>query len=759
MAAGCKQEVLPEPWGEAENPDTYGVYFPPQATSTSLQLEADDPTEVVYRVRRSNILDPIIVPVVLTVTSGDEEIQNPETLFNIEPIAFDSGEEEAKFKITFPDTEIGKEYTINIRIEDPKYISVYGKKETGISFTVLRANWKSIGIGKWRDDIVSSIYSGIKYPNAEIEVEIFEREDLPGYYRMQAFTPDFVYSLFGQRLETENAWTFIDASDPDAVWLPRQSTGLQINSADGVIHIASSIDKIFSMDASENAYGTLENDIITFPIQGILVNLPGYNATGWFAVNSNGLHRIMLPGAREYDYSVELAKEEAVNGIMNISVAFGADVNTVRYKIYEGTLDDAQASLNAQDLDDGKAAFDGQINATGNIEIKNMPSGKYTLVACTYADGSDAMRGYGFIPFGYVAAGDQRPIVLNFGLEATNEFAGIGISTDNSARFYVYGEDIESLRMSLARTSRLEGIDPLVYVEAVGTDFTAEELDMVNGGHYSRLISPLNGDSDYTLILLADNGYTKEVFTTTYKTTGKFNPLLETYSYNDFIAATPNKTGLLSKTYTLYGVNLMDEEPQLRRIGSVTLADDTANDSYTSTEIIDYIRIKGMTGLSFDNGETGILGPYIPGTSGLSLYLGEFGLFAQQAPLGQVGGSDIMVGFIPDEDMNIYTGLGMFAGKVADGYYAVVPNPDAMAQGFTFNYFCAFNSGGIYAMLCDMVLVDDSMNPVLPGQTVMKSNTEHYKALKAAIEPKLPELLRNTPRTIGDDMHFPVKVK
>ncbi len=759
MAVGCGQDELPNPYGEADDPNNYGVYFPPQTSPTNLQLEAKDPAQVVYRVRRTNVLDPIIVPTVITVTSGDEEIADPDKIFKVEPIAFDSGEEEAKFKITFNEAEVGKEYTVNIRIEDPKYISVYGKKETGISFTVLRANWKSLGIGKWRDDIITSMYGGISNPNAEIDVEIFEREDLPGYFRMQVFTGDFVYALFGQRLETENNWTVIDASDPDAVWIPRQSTGLQINSSDGVINIASNVDKIFSMDASENSYGTYENGIITFPIQGILANLPGYSSTGWYAVNSNGLQRIMLPGAREYDYSVTLTKGELANGTMNANVAFGTDVNMIRYKIYEGTLDDAQVSLYAQDLDDGKESFDGEMTTAGTLEIKDIPSGKYTLVACSYAEGSEGMRGYGFMTFGYIAEGDERPIVLDFGLEATNEFAGMGISTDNAARFYVYGEDIESLKMSIVRTQRIAGIDPLEYVETVGTKFTAEELRSVNEGHYSTMITSLNGNSEYTLILLADNGYVKEVFTTTYTTTGTFNPLLESYSYMDFVTENPNKTELLSKSYSLYGVNLMDEEPQLRRIGSVSLADDIENDMYTSSEIIDYIRVKGMTGLTFDNGETGMLAPYLPGTSGLSLYKGEFGLYAQSAPVGQVGGSDIMCGFVPDEDMNIYMGLGMFAGKVADGYYAFVPNPDAMAQGFTFGYFCAFNSAGIYSMLCDMILVDDSVNPVLPDKKSMESRKEHYKALKASIAKGIPDLLRNKPLIIGEDMRYPVKVK
>ena len=35
---------------------------------------------------------------------------------------------------------------------------------------------------------------------------------------------------------------------------------------------------------------------------------------------------------------------------------------------------------------------------------------------------------------------DKVSVILNIGLEATNEFAGQGITTDNAAKFWAYGE-------------------------------------------------------------------------------------------------------------------------------------------------------------------------------------------------------------------------------------------------------------------------------------------------------------------------------
>lgn len=99
-------------------------------------------------------------------------------------------------------------------------------------------------------------------------------------------------------------------------------------------------------------------------------------------------------------------------------------------------------------MDDTKT-FDGEIAASGVIRVENKTTGKYTLVGCIY-DAEGAMQGYTFISFGYIAKGDAKPVILTMGLEATNEFAGQGITPDNSAKFYAFGEEIESATYGLS---------------------------------------------------------------------------------------------------------------------------------------------------------------------------------------------------------------------------------------------------------------------------------------------------------------------
>ena len=88
------------------------------------------------------------------------------------------------------------------------------------------------------------------------------------------------------------------------------------------------------------------------------------------------------------------------------------------------------------------------------------------------------------------------------GLEATNEFAGQGITPDNSAKFYAFGENIESVTYGLFRTDRIEGKNHDELLDAKGLKFTAEQLASLNDGHFSTMFTGLNGDSAYTLLLV-----------------------------------------------------------------------------------------------------------------------------------------------------------------------------------------------------------------------------------------------------------------
>lgn len=703
--AGCSDDPTYTK-GAEENPDNYGVYFPQQDSPVEVEVDPADEATVTYKVRRAKYLDAITVPVEITTSE--------EGILEIEPITFGPGEQETEFTVSFSKAEEGVKYTCEIRIEDPHYISLYGPRATGLSFSVIRAGWEPVTSadgthtkGKWRDEILSNVYSlssaGFN-PYPEIEVEIFQRSDIPGYYRMKVYGDEMLKALAGGpvNFQGRDLYTFVDARDPDKVFIPYQSTGLTLVTDDGELRIASNVSENFMMDESTGQYGTLKDGVITFPAQSLLIELEK-TAGAFYRANRDGMLRILLPGVEVPDYTVTLAKSEPADGVVNIQASFVADARAMKFSLFEGVLDAGQTSLAAQDMDASKN-FDGEIEGSGTIRIENKATGKYTLVGCIYGEGDNTMRDYVSISFGYIAKGDQRPVILTMGLEATNEFAGQGITPDNSAKFYAFGEDIESVTYGLFRTDRIEGKNYDELLDAKGTKFTAGQLASLNDGHFSTMFTGLNGDSAYTLLLRAGNGYIHKIIQADYRTTGQYNPALDTFEYTDFLPAKeqPSLDYLKSTAWNYYAFNYTDAKPVRRKIGQVTIEENAEQ----SSKDLPVLNVKGLSGVEFQEGGA-LLGMYMPGVSMFAGYNGALALFTDQnLTTGIYEGQTVTMGFVPLENSNVYFGYGMFMGAVADGYLYCVPSPATLEQGLTFSFLFSGSPSTLFSLMGEMMLVD-----------------------------------------------------
>lgn len=720
--------------GQQDDPDNYGVYFPTQKISTTVEVDPADKAEVSFRVRRGKYLDAITVPVEITTSE--------EGILQIDPIVFAPGEQETEFKVAFPDAVEGVKYTCDIRIKDPKYVSIYGPRATGLSFSVIRAGWKLVTSedgqytkGKWRDEIISDAYSLPSKsfnPYPEIEIEIYERKDIPGYYRMKVFGAELLEELAGGAVSFQgrDVTTILDARNPEKVFFPYQSTGLTLVSADGELSFASSVTENFIMEESAGQYGKLENGIITFPAESILFELETESGT-FFRGNRNGMLRILLPGVEVPDYTVTLAKREPVDGVVEIPVTFVADAKKMRYAVFEGVFDDGQASLTAQDLDAAKqveGTFDGTIEKSGTIRVENRKTGKYTLVGCVYDD-KDVMREYAFISFGYVAADDEMPVILTFGLEATEEYAGLGITPDNSAKFYAYGEQIESVTYGLFRTDRIRSRTADELLDAGGTKLTAEQLAALNDGHLSLMLKGLVGDTDFTFYLRADNGYVKKIFEGTYRTTGVYNPAMDTFEIEDFLSASEQPTidYLTSTVWNYYAMNLMlDKEPVREKIGQVTMEMNLkeSNDKQT------ILNIRGLSGIEFDSGGD-LFGLYQPTiTDPDNKQPGALVVASSdEKTSGTYQGEKVSMGFLSLEKPElIYTGGCMILGAVTEGCLYCVPSPAAKAEtGLTFTVLYTASQYNLFSMMMEMLLIDPAKDV---GETLSSAALERVAALR-----------------------------
>lgn len=678
VLAGCTDDVTYDR-GENENPDNYGVYFPTQTNPTEVDLDPTDATTLTYTVRRTTDMDAITVPVVVTAT--------PSNVFQIGAIEFAEGQTETVFEVNFPDAEIGVTYDVNIRIEDTQYIPIYGERSSGMDFTVTRAKWNLVvgeggeTTGKWRDDIIGSAF-GVTNAGAEKDVEIYEREDRPGYYRIyDVYNAAYMESLFGRPAGTgfRSVYTIVDATDPDNVWCPIQSTGATLG-GDGEISFGSFCHENYPDYASATNYGTNADGVITFPINGMIL---GFATTpGMFNGNRSGLLRLMLPGAKVYDYSLALSAAEPVDGKVAISARLGSDVARVKYAFFEGALNDAQASLNAIAMDDGDIAFDGEITASGVITAEMEETGRYTLIANVYNE-AGAMQAYQFVPFGYVKAGDEMAVVMTAKAELTSQYEAMGITPENSIRAIFYGENIESGKWGLFKTEELAGYTEAQLAQVAaqfGKAFTADELDDINGDGFSTMVTGLIGGTNYTLLTTVYNGYYNKLFVVEQTTQGDPDPKQIHYMAED-VAGGLAKAELF-KTWNYYAVDQFEDSSDRVLLGQVTITENTEDD----TADVDYVNVSGLTtlagGLSTGNDTFPV--EYYNGM----LYPASGHYF------GQVENYHVANRFTTEENTSLYNGSGLFIGaSVGEGYYAFVPSPNIIAQGLTVTgmYFAAYS--------------------------------------------------------------------
>ena len=613
--ASCVDEPEYTP-GEPDLENCYGVYFPEQENSGSHQLDPSDPTTLTFTAARLNSEDAITVPV--------EVSANYDGIFTVSEITFEDGQEETQFTVSFDSADVGITYECTIEVNDPQYALVYGTNPTYLTFSLSRIKWNKLeatnGLnGKWRDDIFSSftnfnlidaIYvQGGRF--AEKDVDVYERDDMPGYYRIDnVYTQDYVESMLITDLMGGSTYSsssiYIDATNPSQVYFDYiQDTGVSVAYDNfGAISFLSYIDKYFN--TTTNYYGTLKDGVITFPAEGVLMN-KAVDGNSWYPSNSSGMLRIVLPGYAAVDYSLLMTASLSENGQLPLSVTLGADVAKVRYSTYEGSLTEEEIDSKAKEIINNSDPNVKEFSESGIYALSFEKTGVYTIVGVVY-DSSDTQQGYSSTSFKYVAAGEEVPVVLTTGLVVSDKYAPQGYTSENSMEFYVYGKDISVANMTLFKSSYVAGADPEVIKQvmlseaaAEDTELSAEQVTTINGNGLSGVFTGLNPNEDYTLAVYASNGYQETLKLVSAKTEGESDPLQITYGMDDV------KADLLPATaegyfgeWNFYAIDGFDDAvvgPSINNrvsVGKVTISDSTEED----TPDDDYISVKGLVGPS-----------------------------------------------------------------------------------------------------------------------------------------------------------------
>ena len=532
LAASCEKPLTAE-LGEPDNMDCYGVYFPTQKGTGDIQVGPEDAKSLTFKVRRTNTRGSLTVPVIV-------ESSHP-GVFSATEIRFEEDAPTAEIEVYFPSIELGVKYDCTVKVVGDEYVSSYTQNATNLSFSVTCVKWnKLVGpngetTGLWRDGVFAEWFK-VANPNLEQSVVIEERDDMPGYYRIwDVYGATYMTDMFGMDASSvclEKHYTYIDATDPEKVWIPTFRTGVVLSADYGEISIASYVTENKEFDASiSSIYGKMENGVITFPASALQMH---FAILGWYNTNSYGLHRIILPGYRALEDNISIsAGITQDDSKIPVEVTFGRDIKTVRLYTTEGELPGSETAALAEKIAAGtvQSPYE-EMKTSGTVRFSFPETGTYTVLAVGLgADGS--LMNYAYETFGYKTDVDDMQVELNYGLIRSNKYAPDGMTEENSLEIYINGKDIKRLHVGLYERETFEKNESAYWSALSASELTESNLSLVNGDGLSLVQSGLVPGTEYVLAMRAYNGYTEQDFVAYQTTGGEWDYRLAFYSSED----------------------------------------------------------------------------------------------------------------------------------------------------------------------------------------------------------------------------------
>lgn len=304
----CSDDYEYQP-GEWDAPEDYAdVAF--LNSGAAEELDPADPTQIAIHLTRRNTKGDVVVPVKI--------LENTDNVFTLGECKFSDGDSLATFVANFPKAEVGKEYTLQLTVDDSKFVSSYSNSIL-YTYKVTRVKWnpagyilengsKIEGYATYTDDIISSYWSiaQLSYP-----VRLQEREDTPGFFRIvNAYSENWPYASYADK--SKDYYLFVDATDPEYAFITGGLTDLGVNINDAGTHeVLSFVDYQAKKDgvdlsnpselkAFKKKYpeygGKYANGKITFPKQGLLQAVGG---DGYYYANSHGAFGLVVDPSKD----------------------------------------------------------------------------------------------------------------------------------------------------------------------------------------------------------------------------------------------------------------------------------------------------------------------------------------------------------------------------------------------------------------------------------------------------------------------------
>ncbi len=708
MALSCAPEEVFNP-GEPDLDGCYGVYFPTQDATGAHTYDPSQPTEIVFKVARTVSEDEIVVP--LKVSASHEGI------FKVEELKFEDGQSETEFKVTFPDSQNGINYSLSIEIDDPQYASKYDSKRTFLDFSVLRVEWKyflnpqtgeparfTFNQGWWEE-----VHTGkVKYyevdgvRTCQTETDPYQYSDGVGYGFWGTANArgegelSFKWYLNevdgngNQVIEHPATFVFNHPNYAADVYMYDWYTYFTIANPQAVL---AGVDYLTFVKKYGSSY-------ITSYYDG---NGGFYFATAYYHMMNIGGWQIddydvtaLADGFVRTDYSLKGASDYCVDGVTPVMFEAGIDVAEIKYAILEGEADETTVKklVNAISADTAENVFvlsadqmqydEAADKLYGGVNLTCPATGTYTLVAVAL-DNTGKMQSSTTIVFDYVADDDDTYDVT-LGVEVADtpaRYEADGFTVYNSFEFTVYGgNQLTDVKIGLYETAIVQqyGMDAVVadlrYEDAqTNSSVPQSVLDKINTTTgYTDLYTKLKDGNSYTLVVWGTNGMQTKVVAAEYQL--RENPevfkSLGLATYTDDIVGT--MFSLEPLTYQVPIEESVDNPGKYRLVNAygkifpynVEGDYDPDNDYYLVIDATDPNRVKipqASLGLDWGYGAMGVYG--------LSEYFVDSGQATPDQVAAYYGKLEDGVITFPAKSIGLIMGSSLY-GSNANGAFKVV---------------------------------------------------------------------------------------
>lgn len=331
-----------------------------------------------------------------------ENHQNPNSTTQLDvpaTVTFADGADKATITIGYnPETiqfdDLNRD---TIVIADAEYTTPYGGTEYRFAVSIA-APWEDMGMATYREALISHWFN---IDNMEYGVPIQKDLTRPGVYRLvnpygnyYPLTQQGVLS-YASAPDGELEYMVVHAEDPEHVWVEYSPTMLSVNTEYGCFRFWSvagyyidngtPVEEVIA--AHPELFGTLEEGIITMPVNSMLISMELYQEGGFYQCNDEGLFAIALPGYElvSYDYTATalfagVLKTPAEKNEAVVDFTLAADVAKAKFAMTEASVSEADAAaaivsgeLEAQEITEG-----------GRFYLPLEEDGKYRVTIVTF---------------------------------------------------------------------------------------------------------------------------------------------------------------------------------------------------------------------------------------------------------------------------------------------------------------------------------------------------------------------------------------